>query len=39
MVSAIPVDHTVRIRDFTNWVDRKGGSPREVTDRDKVRAA
>ena len=38
-VTAIPVEHCVKIRDFTNWVERKGGSPREVTDRDKVRAA
>ncbi|HEV2379783.1 MAG TPA: hypothetical protein VG206_08290 [Terriglobia bacterium] len=37
-VTAIPVEHTVKIRDFTNWVDRKGGSPPEVTDRDRVRA-
>ena len=36
-VTNIPVEHIVRIRDFTNWVERKGGSPREVTDRDKVR--
>jgi hypothetical protein len=37
-VTAISVEHIVKIRDFTNWVERKGGSPREVTDRDKVRA-
>jgi hypothetical protein len=37
-VTSIPVEHTVKIRDFTNWIERKGGSPREVTDRDRVRA-
>src|SRR6516162_1201459 len=37
-VAPIPVEHTVKIRDFTNWVERKGGSPREMTDRERVRA-
>lgn len=37
-VTSISVEHTVKIRDFTNWVERKGGSPREVTERDRVRA-
>lgn len=38
LVTAVSVERTVKIRDFTNWVERKGGSPREVTDRDRVRA-
>ena len=37
-VTSVPVEHCVRIRDFTRWVERKGGSPREMTDRDRVRA-
>ena len=37
-VMSIPVEHCVTIKDFTRWVERKGGSPREVTDRDRVRA-
>jgi hypothetical protein len=37
-VTSIPVEHCVKIADFTRWVERKGGSPREVTDRDRVRA-
>ena len=37
-VTSIPVEHCVKIGDFTRWVERKGGSPREITDRDRVRA-
>ncbi|HEV2383490.1 MAG TPA: hypothetical protein VGS41_18440 [Chthonomonadales bacterium] len=37
-VTSIPVEHCVKMGDFTRWVERKGGSPREVTDRDRVRA-
>jgi hypothetical protein len=37
-VTSIPVEHCVTMKDFTRWVESKGGSPREVTDRDKVRA-
>jgi hypothetical protein len=37
-VTSSPVEHSVKIREFTNWLGRKGGSPREVTDRDRIRA-
>jgi hypothetical protein len=37
-VTSIPVEHSVKMRDFTRWVERKGGSPRDVTQRDRVRA-
>ena len=37
-VTSLPVEHSVMIRDFTNWLQRKGGSPREVTGRDRIRA-
>jgi hypothetical protein len=37
-VTSIPVEHSVKIGDFTRWLERKGGSPREATDRDRVRA-
>jgi hypothetical protein len=33
----IPVDHEVRLKDFTKWLERRGNSPKEVTDRKKVR--
>lgn len=34
----IPIEHEVKLGDFTKWVDRTGGSPREVSDRLKIRA-
>ena len=37
-VTSIPIEHTVKMRDFTNWVERKGGSPKDVSNRDLIRA-
>jgi hypothetical protein len=37
-VTSVPVEHAIRVRDFTRWLERKGGSPREVTDRERIRA-
>ena len=37
-VTSVAVEHAVKVRDFTRWLERKGGSPREVTDRDRIRA-
>jgi len=36
-LDGITVEHCVTIN-FTRWVERKDGSPRDVTDDDKVRA-
>jgi hypothetical protein len=36
-VTDIPVDHEVQLKDFTNWLERRGNSPKEVTDRKKIR--
>lgn len=38
-VSAIevPVEHAVRIQDFKSWLAKDGGSPRERSDRYRVR--
>ena len=33
----VRVEHEVKLGDFTKWVERKGGSPREVFQRGKVR--
>jgi len=33
-----PVEHSVRLSDFLKWLERGGGSPREITDRNRVRA-
>jgi hypothetical protein len=37
-VADVRVEHEVRLMDFTKWLDRKGGSPREVTDRNRIRS-
>ena len=36
-VSAVPVIHSVRIQDFNKWLNRNGGAPQEITQRDHVR--
>jgi hypothetical protein len=33
----IPVDHEVRLKDFTNWLDRRGNTPKEMMDRKRIR--
>src|SRR3982074_2280968 len=35
-VTNVPVEHEVRLMDFTKWLERKGGSPREITDRKRI---
>ena len=37
-VTSLPVEHAVKVRDFTRWLERNGGSPREVADRERIRA-
>jgi hypothetical protein len=32
-VADVRVEHEVKLMDFTKWVDRTGGSPREISDR------
>jgi hypothetical protein len=36
-VSNVAVEHEVRTMDFTKWLDRSGGSPREMTERKRIR--
>jgi hypothetical protein len=36
-VTDVPVEHHVKFQDFLKWVERKGGSPRETSDRVRVR--
>ena len=36
-VMNVPVKHEVRLMDFTKWLDRDGGSPREMTERKRIR--
>lgn len=37
-VADVRVEHEVKVIDFTKWLDRTGGSPREVSDRYKIRS-
>ena len=37
-VTNVAVEHEVLLKDFTNWLDRNGGSPREMTERQRIRA-
>ena len=37
-VTSLPVERAVKLRDFRRWLEREGGSPREVTERERIRA-
>jgi hypothetical protein len=34
----VAVQHRVRLKDFTAWLDRTNGSPREMSDRQRIKA-
>jgi hypothetical protein len=38
-VSVVPVrvEHEVKMMDFTKWLEKRGGSPREASDRHRIR--
>jgi len=35
-VMEISVEHEVKLKDFTKWLDRTGTTPKEVTDRKEI---
>jgi hypothetical protein len=37
-VADVRVEHEVKLMDFTRWLDRTGGSPREMSDRQRIRS-
>src|SRR5246127_4018608 len=37
-VSDVRVGHEVKVGDFTKWLERSGGSPRERSDRYRIRS-
>jgi hypothetical protein len=37
-VTNVAVEHEVKLMDFTKWLERDGGSPREMTDRKRIRS-
>jgi hypothetical protein len=36
-VMNVSVEHEVKIRDFTRWLDRTNGSPRELAERKRIK--
>jgi hypothetical protein len=37
-VAEVRVEHQVKIADFMKWLERPGRTPREITQRQKIRA-
>jgi hypothetical protein len=37
-VADVRVEHEVKLIEFTKWLERDGGSPRETSDRKRIRA-
>src|SRR6266403_1731008 len=37
-VADVRVEHEVKLMDFTKWLEKNGGSPREVSDGQKIRS-
>ena len=37
-VADVRAEHEVKLMDFTKWLERPGGSPREVSDRRRIRS-
>jgi hypothetical protein len=37
-VADVRVEHEVKLTDFTRWVEKRGGSPREMSDRQRIRS-
>jgi len=37
-VADVRVEHEVKLMDFTKWLEKVGGSPREISDRYRIRS-
>jgi hypothetical protein len=37
-VTDVRVEHEVKLMDFTKWLEKAGGSPRETSDRKRIRS-
>lgn len=37
MVNDTPVEHTVKLREFHNWLSKTAGAPRDISHRQKIR--
>jgi hypothetical protein len=34
----IPIEHSVKIQDFNDWLERSTGAPREIVKRSRIKA-
>ena len=37
-VADVRIEHEVKLMEFTKWLERDGASPRETSDRNRIRA-
>jgi hypothetical protein len=37
-VTNVPVKHEVKLKDFTKWLDKSNGSPREIMERKRIKS-
>jgi hypothetical protein len=37
IVNDTPVEHTIRLREFRNWLAKTAGAPRDISHRQKIR--
>ena len=37
-VTNVPVEHEVKLMVFAKWLERTGGTPREISDRKRIRS-
>ena len=37
-VADVRVEHEVKLGDFTKWLEKAGGSPRDVSQRHRIRS-
>jgi len=37
-VTNVPVKHEVKLKDFTKWLEKTNGSPREMTERKRIKS-
>ena len=37
-VTNVPVEHEVKLMDFTKWLETTGGSPREISHRNRIKS-
>jgi hypothetical protein len=37
-VASVRVDHEIKMADFERWLEKSGGSPREIVERQRIRA-